>query len=133
MLVLLINALCRKCFDDMLHKYVESYVDDLVVKFKKRQDHLKDLKVVFDRLRKYQLRMKPFKWAFGFTLGKFLGFNVRHQGIKIDQSKIDVIQKMPRPKILHDLRRFVSNLASRCQPFQKLMRKGENFVWDETC
>ncbi|TYK21899.1 gypsy-like retrotransposase [Cucumis melo var. makuwa] len=48
---------------------------------------------------------------------------------------------MPRPKSLQDLRslqggfayirRFISNLAGRCQPFQKLMRKGENFVWDE--
>ncbi|TYK21493.1 uncharacterized protein E5676_scaffold305G00300 [Cucumis melo var. makuwa] len=44
----------------------------------------------------------------------------KYQGIEIDQSKIDVIQKMPRPKSLHDLRslqgrlsyirRFISNL-----------------------
>ncbi|KAA0062537.1 uncharacterized protein E6C27_scaffold79G00080 [Cucumis melo var. makuwa] len=133
----------QKVFDDMLHKYVECYVDDLVVKSKRRQDHLKDLKVVFDRLRKYQLRMNPLKCAFGLTSGKFLGFIVRHRGIEIDQSKIDAIQKMPRPKSLHDLRslqgrlayirRFISNLAGRCQPFQKLMRKGENFMWDEAC
>ena len=127
----------QKVFDDMLHKYVECYVDDLVVKSKRRQDHLKDLKVMFDRLRKYQLRMNPLKYAFGVTSGKFLGFIVRHRGIEIDQSKIDAIQKMPRPKSLHDLRslqgrlayirRFISNLAGRCQPFQKLMRKGEYF------
>ncbi|KAL4021742.1 hypothetical protein IC575_020556 [Cucumis melo] len=133
----------QKVFDDMLHKYVEFYVDDLVVKSKRRQDHLKDLKVVFDRLHKYQLRMNPLKCAFGVTSGKFLGFIVRHRGIEIDQSKIDAIQKMPRPKSLHDLRslqgrlayirRFISNLAGRCQPFQKLMRKEENFVWDEAC
>ncbi|TYK02888.1 uncharacterized protein E5676_scaffold968G00270 [Cucumis melo var. makuwa] len=104
----------QNVFDDMLHKYVECY-----------------------------LRMNPLKCAFGVTSGKFLGFIVRHQGIEIDQSKIDAIQKMPRPKSLHDLRslqgrlayirRFISNLASRCQPFQKLMRKGENFVWNEAC
>ena len=94
----------QKVFDDMLHKYVECYVDDLVVKSKRRQDHLKDLKVVFDRLHKYQLRMNPLKCAFGVTSGKFLGFIVRHRGIEIDQSKIDAIQKMPRPKSLHDLR-----------------------------
>ncbi|TYK27554.1 uncharacterized protein E5676_scaffold22G00230 [Cucumis melo var. makuwa] len=133
----------QKVFDNMLHKYVECYVDDLVVKSKRRQDHLKDLKVMFDRLRKYQLRMNPLKCAFDVTSGKFLGFIVRHRGIEIDQSKIDVIQKMPRPKSLYDLRslqgrlayirRFISNLAGRCQPFQKLMRKGENFVWDKAC
>ncbi|KAA0034032.1 uncharacterized protein E6C27_scaffold65G00160 [Cucumis melo var. makuwa] len=102
----------QKVFDYMLHKYVECYVDDLVVKSKRRPDHLKDLKVV-------------------------------HQDIEIEQSKIDAIQKMPRSKSLHDLRslqgrltyirRFISNLAVQCQPFQKLMRKGENFVWDESC
>ncbi|KAA0032812.1 uncharacterized protein E5676_scaffold575G00370 [Cucumis melo var. makuwa] len=81
----------------MLHKYVECYVDDLVVKSKRRQDHLKDLKVMFDHLRKYQLRMNPLKCAFGVSSGKFLSFIVRHQGIEIDQSKIDAIQKMPRP------------------------------------
>ncbi|KAA0025935.1 RNA-directed DNA polymerase-like protein [Cucumis melo var. makuwa] len=57
----------QKVFDDMLHKYVECYVDDLVVKCKRRQDHLKDLKVVFDRLQKYQLRMNPLKCVFGVT------------------------------------------------------------------
>ncbi|KAA0031666.1 uncharacterized protein E6C27_scaffold139G004460 [Cucumis melo var. makuwa] len=77
------------------------------------------------------------------NIRKFLGFIVRHRRIEINQSKIDAIQKMPRPKSLHDLRslqgrlaytrRFISNLAGRCQPFQKLMRKGENFVWDEAC
>ncbi|KAA0046838.1 uncharacterized protein E5676_scaffold409G001090 [Cucumis melo var. makuwa] len=29
-------------------------------------------------------------------------------------------------------RACISNLPGRCQPFQKLMRKEENFVWDET-
>ncbi|KAA0059585.1 uncharacterized protein E5676_scaffold640G00360 [Cucumis melo var. makuwa] len=64
----------QKVFDDMLHKYVECYVDDLVVKPKRQQDHLKDLKAVFDRLRKYQLRMNPLKCAFGVTLRNFFGF-----------------------------------------------------------
>ncbi|TYK22205.1 uncharacterized protein E5676_scaffold333G00830 [Cucumis melo var. makuwa] len=101
----------EKVFDDMLHKYVECYVDDLVVKSKRRQDHLKDLKVMSYRLRKYQLRMNPLKYAFGVTSGKFLGFIGR----------------------LAYIRRFISNLAGRCQPFQKLKRKGEKFVWDEAC
>jgi len=30
-------------FEDMLHKTVECYIDDLVVKSRKRQDHLRDL------------------------------------------------------------------------------------------
>ncbi|KAA0053189.1 uncharacterized protein E5676_scaffold2510G00420 [Cucumis melo var. makuwa] len=94
----------QKLFDDMLHNYVECYVDDLVVKSKRQQDHLKDLKVVFDHLRKYQLRMNPLKCTFGVTSRKFLGFIVKHRENEIDQFKIDAIQKMPKPKSLHDLR-----------------------------
>ena len=94
----------QKIFDNVLHKCVECYVDDLVVKTKMREDHLVDLRSVFNRLRKYQLKMNPYKCA-----------------IEIDQSKIVAIQKMPEPKNLRELRglqgklayiqRFISNLA----------------------
>ena len=40
----------QKIFNDMLHKNVECYVDDVVVKTKKRSDHLKDLRIVFEKL-----------------------------------------------------------------------------------
>ncbi|XP_070008667.1 uncharacterized protein [Nicotiana sylvestris] len=76
----------QNIFDDILHKNVECYVDDLVVKSRKRGDHLQDLRMVFERLRRYQLRMNPLKYAFGVTFGKFLGFIVRHRGIEIDQA-----------------------------------------------
>ena len=81
----------QNIFDDLLHKNVECYVDDLVVKSRKRGDHLKDLRMVFELLRRYQLRMNPLKCAFEVTSGKFLDFIVRHRGIKNDQAKFDAI------------------------------------------
>ncbi|KAL0416600.1 UNVERIFIED_CONTAM: Transposon Tf2-12 polyprotein [Sesamum latifolium] len=69
----------QRIFDDMLHKNVECYIDDLVVKSKKREDHLYDLRKVFERLIRYQLKMNPSKCAFGVTSGKFLGFIVRQR------------------------------------------------------
>ena len=33
----------QKIFDNVLRKYMECYVDDLVVKTKRREDHLVDL------------------------------------------------------------------------------------------
>lgn len=49
----------QKIFNDILHKHVECYVDDLIVKSKKREDHLQDLRIFFERLRNYQLKMSP--------------------------------------------------------------------------
>ena len=43
----------QNIFDNVLHKYVECYVDDLMVKTKRREDHLVDLRSVFNRLKKY--------------------------------------------------------------------------------
>jgi hypothetical protein len=54
-----------RIFDDLLHDKVECYVDDLVVKTKSKEDHLIDLQIVFDRLRKFNLKMNPLKCAFG--------------------------------------------------------------------
>ena len=68
----------QRIFDNILHKNVECYVGDLVVKSKKRMEHLQDLRQVFERLSRYQLKMNPMKCAFGVTSGKFLGFIVRH-------------------------------------------------------
>ncbi|KAL0374253.1 UNVERIFIED_CONTAM: Transposon Tf2-12 polyprotein [Sesamum radiatum] len=51
------------------YKNVECYVDDLVVKTKKREEHLADLQIVFDRLRKYNLKMNPLKCVFGVSSG----------------------------------------------------------------
>ncbi|CAL2256248.1 unnamed protein product [Prunus armeniaca] len=112
----------QKIFGDMLHKNVECYIDDLVIKSKRREDHLKDLRMVFNRLRKYQLKMNPLKCAFGITLGKFLGLIIKHQGIEVDHTKIKAIRDMAEPRNLR-----------RCQPFSRLMKKDVPFVWDEAC
>jgi len=74
----------QNIFDDMLHKTVECYVDDVVVKSKRKCNHIQDLRRVFEWLQKCQLKMNPLKCAFGVTSRKYLGFVVRHKGIEID-------------------------------------------------
>ena len=76
-----------KIFQDMQHKTVECYVDDLAVKSKRKEDHLKDLREGFLRLCKHKLRMNPLKCFFGVSSGKFLGFIVRKAGIELTPSK----------------------------------------------
>ncbi|XP_020081530.1 uncharacterized protein LOC109705200 [Ananas comosus] len=132
-----------RIFDDLLHKTVECYVDDLVVKTKNKENHFQDLTTVFTRLREHQLKMNPLKCAFGVVSGKFLGFIVRHRGVEIDPSKIKAIVEMPPPKNLKQLRsfqgrlayirRFISNLSGRVKPFSKLVKKDAPFVWDTEC
>ncbi|KAI0502523.1 hypothetical protein KFK09_017476 [Dendrobium nobile] len=91
-------------FDDLIHQKVECYVDDLVINNIYRKDCLDDLRIVFERIRKYDLKMNPLKCAFGVSSGKFLGYVVRHRGIEVDPNKIKEIMEMPHPRNLRQLR-----------------------------
>ena len=130
-------------FDDMFQKTVECYVDDLMIKSKKRVGHVRDICHIFQRLRRCQLKMNHLECVFGVTFGRFLGFIVHHKGNEIDQSKIKAIQEMPMLKNLKELRglqgclayirRFISNLVWRYYPFSHLIKKGVPFELDKSC
>ena len=124
-------------FHDMMHKEMEDYVDDIVVKSKTRMGHLQILKQVFERCKKYKLRMNPMKCAFRVFAGKFLRFLVHHRGISVDPSKATTIATMKRPTIVNELksflkrvfyiRRFVPGLASVTSGLSKLLKKEAKF------
>jgi len=91
-------------FHKHLRKTVECYVDDIAVKSRDKEDHLADLKEVFDIMRTHQLKMNPTKSFLGVTSGKFLGFVVTSKGIHLDPEKIRAIQEMRPPRSLKELR-----------------------------
>uniref|UniRef100_A0A2N9FE10 Uncharacterized protein n=1 Tax=Fagus sylvatica TaxID=28930 RepID=A0A2N9FE10_FAGSY len=84
-------------FHDMMHREIEDYVDDIVVKSKTRGDHFGVLKKVFERCRLYKLKMNPLKCAFGVSAGKFLGFLVHQRGIDVDPTRASAIATMKPP------------------------------------
>lgn len=91
-------------FHQHIHKMVEVYIDDILVKSKQGQDHLQTLEEVFNILREYKLRLKPQKYAFGVTYGKLLGFMVSNRGIEVDPKKVKEIVDIPPPRKLKQLR-----------------------------
>ena len=65
-----------KIFHDMIHKEIEVYVDDMIVKSGTEEEHVEYLLKMFQWLRKYKLRLNPNKCTFGVRSGKLLGFIV---------------------------------------------------------
>jgi len=78
----------KAIFHDMIHKEIEVYMDDVIIKFRKSSDHLNHLRKFFDRLRQYNLKLNPAKCAFGVPTGKLLGFIVSRRGIELDPTKV---------------------------------------------
>uniref|UniRef100_A0A2N9HW46 Reverse transcriptase domain-containing protein n=1 Tax=Fagus sylvatica TaxID=28930 RepID=A0A2N9HW46_FAGSY len=135
------QRLVNKMFHDQIGRNVEVYVDDMLVKSKENEDHLKDLKETFQALRTYNMKLNPEKCAFGVSSGKFLGFMVSQRGIEANPDKIKAILEMSPPTTVKEvqsltgkaaaLNRFVSRSTDKCLPFFKVLRKA--FQWTEEC
>jgi hypothetical protein len=48
-------------FHDMTHKEIEVYVDDIIAKSREKEDHCQTLRKLFERLRRYQLKLNHAK------------------------------------------------------------------------
>ena len=88
------QRMMMRMFKSLLGKNIEIYIDDMVVKSKMVSVHLGDLRVVFEILRSYKLRLNASKCSFGVRSGKFLGYMVTHRGIEVNPDQIKTINNM---------------------------------------
>uniref|UniRef100_A0A2N9FK28 Uncharacterized protein n=1 Tax=Fagus sylvatica TaxID=28930 RepID=A0A2N9FK28_FAGSY len=135
------QRMITKMFSSQLGKTVEVYIDDMVVKSVRAEDHLEDLRAVFNTLRRHRLKLNASKCAFGVGSGKFLGFMVTQRGIEANPDQISAILELRPPRTVREvqrltgmaaaLNRFISRAAEKCRPFFDLIKKGKNFHWGE--
>uniref|UniRef100_A0A2N9FP82 Uncharacterized protein n=1 Tax=Fagus sylvatica TaxID=28930 RepID=A0A2N9FP82_FAGSY len=119
-------------FHDMMHREIEDYVDDIVVKSKTRKDHFGILKKVFERCRLYKLKMNPLKCAFGVSAGKFLGFLVHQHGIDVDPTRASAIATMKPPTTHKELKSFLGKLSYIRRLAQWLLQLSQYEIITET-
>ncbi|RVW58997.1 Retrovirus-related Pol polyprotein from transposon 17.6 [Vitis vinifera] len=96
-------------FHDMMHRDVEVYVDDMIVKSRGRADHLDALERFFERIRKFRLRLNPKKCTFGVTSGNWAYGQLQY------------------------ISRFIARLTDICEPIFRLLRKNQPTVWNDDC
>ena len=128
-------------FTHQIGRNVQVYVDDMLVKSLRENDHLDDLSETFNTLCSYNMKLNPNKCAFEVTAGKFLGFMVSQRGIKVNLEKIQAIMELEPPKTIKEvqslnskiaaLNRFVSKATDKCLPFFHTLRK--SFKWTDEC
>jgi len=71
-------------FHDMIQKEIKVYVDNMFAKSRERENHVQILKELFERLRKYKLRLNHARCSFGVKSRKLLGFMMSEKGIEVD-------------------------------------------------
>jgi hypothetical protein len=128
-------------FHDLLKVLMEVYINDVVVKSVGFIEHMTDLKLSLERMKKYGLRMNPLKCTIGITSGRFLRFVVHEHNIQIDPTKIESIGKIGEPVCKKDVQKllgkinylhyFISNLAGQVESLLSLvwLKHEEEFTW----
>ena len=82
------QRMIQTCLEKQIGKTVEAYVDDVVIRTKHVESLVDDLRLTFDNLRRYDIRLNPEKCVFDVPAGKLLGFIVSNTGIEANPAKI---------------------------------------------
>jgi hypothetical protein len=81
-------------FGDHIRRTVEAYVDDIVVKTRKANDLISDLRMAFDFLQANGVKLNPEKCVFGVSRGMLLGYIVSKRGIEPNPEKVAALERM---------------------------------------
>ena len=100
-------------------------MDDIVVKYRKKETLLDDLKETFDNLRVYKMMLNPAKCVFGAPASKLLGFLVSERGIEANTEKIKTITSLSKPACVNDVQHLAGRIAALSQFISHL---GENAI-----
>ena len=73
--------------------------DDVMIHGENDAQHDRHLLQVLNKCREIGLKLNPDKCKFGKTAVKFYGNIVSNTGLRSDPSKVDIIVKMPLPRI----------------------------------
>jgi hypothetical protein len=92
------SRMTAKVLHSQISKNVLTYVDDIIVKSTKQENHITDLQETFANFKRAGLKLNPEKCVFGVKKGKFLGCLVSIKGIKANPCKIEAILRMEPPK-----------------------------------
>ena len=125
------QRLMERCMSDMTMKGCMAFLDDLVVYSDTLENHERRLRMVFDQLAEYGLKLSPSKCKLFQTEVKYLGHEISQQGIATDSSKIQALKdwKIPKhSKELHSFlgftsfyRKYVKHYSQISQPLQDLL------------
>jgi hypothetical protein len=88
------SRLTKRVLESQVGRNIFTYVDNIVVASKNKEDHLADLAETFANMRDARLRLNPKKCVFGVRQGKILGYLVSHRGIEANPTKIQAIINM---------------------------------------
>jgi hypothetical protein len=134
------SRMTAKVLCSQIGRNVLTYVDDIIVKSIKQENHIADLQETFANFRKAGLKLNLEKCVFRVKKGKFLRCLVSTKGIEANPSKIEAILRMEPLKSRKGAQRLTGRLASlnrfisteRNLSFFEVLKSVKVFQWGPT-
>ena len=109
------------------------YLDDIIIYGKTCEEHLKNIEDILERLLEAGLTVKLKKCCFGVTECTYLGQRIGRGGVLPEESKINAVQQMIRPRTKKEVRsflgivgyyrRFIPHFSTKAEPLNNLIKK----------
>lgn len=130
--------LMNKVLGDV-RQFALAFIDDIIVFSNTFEEHLEHLEIVFDRLRKANLKLKISKCDFLRENLNYLGHVISNEGISVDPEKVKVVEGMRAPATVREVRsylgmtsyyrKYVPEFSKIARPLTALTRKHAKFKW----
>lgn len=118
------------------------YMDDIIIFSTSLQEHIINLKTVFERLREANFKIQLDKSEFLHKEVSFLGHVVTSEGVKPNPEKIHAVKNFPIPKTQKEIktflgllgyyRKFINNFANLTKPLTNCLKKGNKVELNPT-
>ena len=130
------QRLMHDCLGDLNMNWCIVYLDDIIIFSDTKEEHIKRLEAVFQKLMAAGLKLKPTKCFFFRDEIEYLGHVVSGKGISTNPKKIEAVTKWPTPKTVYDVRsflgfvgyyrRFIKNFSKITKPIREVITGLEN-------
>ena len=135
------ERLMEQLFQGLQWNGVLVYLDDLIAYGKTWPKALQMLRIVFQKLREANLKLKPSKCFLMTKETEYLGHKVCGKGVLPGERKVEAVRHWPVPQSIDEIRsllgltgyyrKFVKDYAEVAHPLISLLKKGRNYEWGE--
>jgi hypothetical protein len=119
----LMNGVFRKYLD----KFIQVFIDDILIYSRMMDEHDEHLCLVLQCLREHKLYGKLSKCSFYQSKIHYLGHVISDEGIVMDLAKVKAIMEWPAPTNVPEVRSFMG-LAGYYRQFVEGFSKIENSI-----
>jgi hypothetical protein len=134
-------SLMNGVFREYLDKFIQVFIDDILIYSRMTEEHEEHLRLVLQCLRGHKLYRKLSKCSFYQSRIHYLGHVISGEGIIMDLAKVEAIMEWPVPTNVTKVhsfmglagyyQQFVEGFSKLANPITELQKKNKKVFWTE--